>query len=161
MHAQSLICVKLLGTPWTVACQALLSMGFSRQEYWSGLLFPSPGNLSNPGIKLGSFMYPALAYVYVLFAQSACTLCDLIASQALPSWDFPGKNTGLGCYFLFQGIFLTWGLNRLSHIAGRLQAASLSLVPPGKPFIHLYLNLLRFTHKLPSHERFHGKEETV
>ena len=34
-----------LETPWTVACQALLSMGFSRQEYWSGLPFPSPGDL--------------------------------------------------------------------------------------------------------------------
>ena len=40
-----------LATPWTVACQVPLSMGFSRQEYWSGLLFPSPGNLPNPGIK--------------------------------------------------------------------------------------------------------------
>ena len=38
-------------TPWTVACQAPLSMGFSRQEYWSGLPFPSPGDLSNPGIE--------------------------------------------------------------------------------------------------------------
>ena len=40
-----------IATPWTVACQALLSMGFSRQEYWSGLPFPSPGDLPNPGIK--------------------------------------------------------------------------------------------------------------
>ena len=44
-------------TPWTVAHQAPLSMGFSRQEYWSGLLFPSPGNLPDPGIEPGS---PAL-----------------------------------------------------------------------------------------------------
>ena len=44
-------------TPWTVAHQAPLSMGFSRQEYWSGLPFPSPGDLPNPGIKPGS---PAL-----------------------------------------------------------------------------------------------------
>jgi len=44
--------------PWTVACQALLSMGFSRQEYWSGLPFPFPGDLPNPGIKPTS---PALA----------------------------------------------------------------------------------------------------
>ena len=44
-------------TPWTVACQAPLSMGFSRQEYWSGLPFPSPGDFPDPGIKLGS---PAL-----------------------------------------------------------------------------------------------------
>ena len=38
-------------TPWTVARQAPLSMGFSRQEYWSGLPFPSPGDLPNPGIE--------------------------------------------------------------------------------------------------------------
>ena len=43
--------VQLFATPWTVACQAPLSMGFSRQEYWSGVPFPSPGNLPNPGIK--------------------------------------------------------------------------------------------------------------
>ena len=41
-------------TPWTVACQAPLSMAFSRQEYWSGLPFPSPGDLSDPGIEPGS-----------------------------------------------------------------------------------------------------------
>ena len=40
-----------LVTPWTVACQAPLSMGCSRQEYWSGLPFPSPGDLPNPGIE--------------------------------------------------------------------------------------------------------------
>ena len=43
--------VQLFVTPWTVARQSPLSMGFSRQEYWSGLPFPSPGNLPNPGIK--------------------------------------------------------------------------------------------------------------
>ena len=40
-----------LATPWTIAHQAPLSMGFSRQEYWSGLPFPSPGDLPNPGIE--------------------------------------------------------------------------------------------------------------
>ena len=44
-------------TPWIVACQAPLSMGFSRQGYWSGLPFPPPGDLPNPGIK---HMSPAL-----------------------------------------------------------------------------------------------------
>ena len=43
--------VRLSATPWTVAPQAPLSMGFSRQEYWSGLPFPSPGDLPNPGIE--------------------------------------------------------------------------------------------------------------
>ena len=49
--------VRLFATPWTIAHQAPLSMGLSRQEYWSGLPFPSPGDLSNPGIKTRS---PAL-----------------------------------------------------------------------------------------------------
>ena len=43
--------VRLFATLWTVAQQAPLSMGFSRQEYWSGLLFPSPGDLPDPGIE--------------------------------------------------------------------------------------------------------------
>ena len=43
--------VRLFVTPWTVANQAPLSMGFSRQEYWSGLPFPSPGDLPDPGIE--------------------------------------------------------------------------------------------------------------
>ena len=43
-------CLTLV-TPWTVAHQAPLSMGFSRQEYWSGLPFPSPGDLPDPGIE--------------------------------------------------------------------------------------------------------------
>ena len=43
--------VQLFVTPWTVARQAPVSMGFSRQEYWSGLPCPPPGNLLNPGIK--------------------------------------------------------------------------------------------------------------
>ena len=41
----------ILATPWTEARQAPLSMGFSRQEYWSGLPFPPPGDLPNPGIE--------------------------------------------------------------------------------------------------------------
>ena len=44
-------CVQLFVTPWTVAHQALLSMGFPRQEYWSGLPFPPPGDLPNSEIK--------------------------------------------------------------------------------------------------------------
>ena len=46
----SKMCPALV-TPWTVAYKAPLSMGFPRQEYWSGLPFPSPGNLPDPGIK--------------------------------------------------------------------------------------------------------------
>jgi len=53
--------VQLFVTPWTVACQAPLSVGFSRQEYWSGLPFPPPGDLPNPGIEPISPVSPALA----------------------------------------------------------------------------------------------------
>ena len=49
-----LSCVQPFAVPWTVAHQAPLSMEFSRQDYWSGLPFPSPGELPNPGIKPGS-----------------------------------------------------------------------------------------------------------
>ena len=58
---KSLNHVQLLGTPWTIAHQALLSMEFSRQEYWSGLPFPSPGDLPETGIEHQSLMSPALA----------------------------------------------------------------------------------------------------
>ena len=53
-------CVQLFVTPWTIACQALLSVGFFRQEYWSGLPCPPPGDLSDPGIELLSLTSPAL-----------------------------------------------------------------------------------------------------
>ena len=48
---KSLSCVQFFVTPWTVACQAPLSMEFSRPQHWSGYLFPSPGDLPNLGIK--------------------------------------------------------------------------------------------------------------
>ena len=48
-------------TTWTVACQAPLSMELSRQEYWSGLPFPTPGDLPDPGIEPVSLVSPALA----------------------------------------------------------------------------------------------------
>ena len=67
-------CVQLFGTLWIVAHQAALFMGFSRQEYWSGLPFPSPGDLPNPGIEPGS---PALQ------------------ADALPSEPLGKKETGV------------------------------------------------------------------
>ena len=58
MRVQLLSCVGLFATPWTIAHQALLSMGFPRQEYRIGLPCPPPGDLSNPGTEL---VPPALA----------------------------------------------------------------------------------------------------
>ena len=60
-RAQSLSCVWFFATPWAVAPQAPLSMGFPRQEYWTGLPFPLPGDLPDPGIELISPASPALA----------------------------------------------------------------------------------------------------
>ena len=57
----SLSRVQLFVTPWTVSGQALLSMGFPKQEYWSGLIFPPPRDLPDPGTELTSPMSSALA----------------------------------------------------------------------------------------------------
>ena len=58
VYVQSLSRVQLFVTPWTATCQAPLSMGFSRQEYWGELLFPPPEDLPDPKIEPAS---PALA----------------------------------------------------------------------------------------------------
>ena len=59
--AQSFSCVRLFLTPWTVACQVPLSMGFPRQEYCSGLPFPTAGDLLDPWLETASPLSPALA----------------------------------------------------------------------------------------------------
>ena len=81
VKVKSLSHVHLFVTPWTVGCQTPPSMGFSRQEYWSQLLFPSPGDPPDPGIKPGS---PALQADYLpselkvpssLIRDQTCALC--------------------------------------------------------------------------------------
>ena len=92
-------------TLWTVALQAPLSMGFSRQEYWSGLPCPPPGDLSNPGIKPVS---PALQ----VDSLPTDHLGDSLRPHRLYSpWNSPGQNTGVGNLSLLQGIFPTQGSN--------------------------------------------------
>ena len=71
--AQSFSHVRLFAAPWSVAtCEAPLSLGFSRQEYWSGLSFPSPGALPNPAISPGS---PALQVDSLSFLSHQRSLC--------------------------------------------------------------------------------------
>ena len=60
-HTHTVSCVQLFATPWTAAHQAPQSMGFSRQEYWSGVPFPPPGDLPDPGIEHLSLASPDLA----------------------------------------------------------------------------------------------------
>ena len=64
-------CVWLFMTLWAVACQALLSMGFSRQDYWSGLPCPPPRDLPDPGIKSSPLMFPALSYGFFTAGTNA------------------------------------------------------------------------------------------
>ena len=143
--------VQLCATPWTVARQALLSMGFSRQEYWSGLPCPPPGDLPSPGMGPMSPLSPALAGGFLTTSatwalpslngllqqapnwfscfchrvsiaypwckpaaakslQSCPILCNPMDCSPLGSsvhGDTPGKNTGVGCHALPQGIFPT------------------------------------------------------
>ena len=78
-----------LATPWTVACQAPLSMGFSRQEYWSGLPFPSPGGLPNPGTEPGSPALQADSLWTELCGMSVCCCLYHNPSRHCASWSIP------------------------------------------------------------------------
>ena len=113
-HCLSLSRVQLFATPWTVARQSPLSMKFPRQEYWSGLSFPS-WTLPDPGIEpespawqmdslslshLGSNSACCLRWAMCLVAQLCLTFCDPVDCNRPGSsvhGDSPGKNTGVGC----------------------------------------------------------------
>ena len=69
-------CVQLFATPWTIAWQAPLSMGFSRQEYWSRLPGPPPGDLPHPGMEPASLMSPALAGRFLPLAPPGKAMTD-------------------------------------------------------------------------------------
>ena len=133
---QSLSCVGLFVTLWTVAHQAPLSIGFSRQKYWSELPCPSPGDLPDPGITPGSpelqvdslpAELPGKPYeqdsaVLCLVAQPCSTFSDPV-DCSLPGssvhGDSLGNNTGEGCHALLQGIFPTQRSNQVSCIASK------------------------------------------
>ena len=66
-------CIQFFATPWTVAHQAPLSMGFSQQEFWSELPFPPPGDLPDPGITLQSLASPVLAGWFFFFFTTSTT----------------------------------------------------------------------------------------
>ena len=93
-------------TPWTIACEASLSMEFSRQEYWSRLPFPSPGMGIIHQCK-----------IKVKVSESRSVVSNSLGphgsypTRFLYLWNFPGKNTGVGCHSLLQGIFLSQEVN--------------------------------------------------
>ena len=84
--------VPLFAIPWTIACQAPLSIGFSRQEYWNGLPCPPPGDFPNPGIK----------------PRSSALQADYLSSEPLGK----PKNTGVGSLSLLQENFPTQESNQ-------------------------------------------------
>ena len=81
--------VQLFVTPWTVACQASLSTGFSRREHWSELPYPPPRNLPNPGIKLMSLMSPVL-------------ICGFFTTNT--TWEAPSSVQSLSCVWLCEPV---------------------------------------------------------
>jgi len=101
---QSFSHVQLFATPWTVAYQALPSMEFSRQEYWSGLPFPSPGDLPDTGIKPGSPILqpdalpsePLGKLVVCLNYSSKWEKDQVFSSQ--------GQLKNVTCHLAFQGL---------------------------------------------------------
>ena len=80
LKCQLLSHVQLFVTPWAVAHQAPLSMEFSRQEYWSGLPFPFPGDLPDPGIKPGSLTLEADSWLSEPLGKSASTQIPILIS---------------------------------------------------------------------------------
>ena len=135
MCAQSCSHGQLFETPWTVAHQAPVSMEFFRQEYWSGLPFPPPGDLLDPRIEPTSLCLPHwqadslppshlenLIILLCLVTQSCPTLCnpmDCSPPGCSVHGDSPSKNTGVGCHALLQGIFPIGDQTQVSHTAGR------------------------------------------
>jgi len=107
--------VRLFVTPWTVGCQAPLSMGFSRQEYWGGLPFPSPGDLPDPGIEPASLTSPAL--VGGFFITSAAWEAQSMGSQRVRRDRATTKlylTAGMHNSRKFSN-FLLWASMRLQH----------------------------------------------
>ena len=131
--------VRFFATSRTVANQAPISMQFSRQEYWSGLLFLSPGDLFDPGIKPTSLVSLALAGGF--FTTSATweahfclhkvkwsESCSAVSNSLLPHglyspWNSLRKNTRVDSQSHLQGIFPTQGLNPgLPHCRNTVKA---------------------------------------
>ena len=110
--------VRLFATPRTVACQSPMSMGFFRQEYWSGLPFPSPGNLSNPGFKpvspalAGGFVTtelpgkPQLGWLCVCVCLCVCVLSRSVISNSYNPIDcsLPGSSMGFSRQDYWSGL---------------------------------------------------------
>ena len=81
LKVKSLNPVWLFATPWTVACHIPLSVGFSRQEYWSGLPFPSPRDLPNPGIEPRSPSTPGRLFTVWATREAHCLKAEAVMKK--------------------------------------------------------------------------------
>ena len=117
--------VQLIATPWTIACQVPLSMGFSRQEYWSGLPFPSQGIFPTQESNLG--LLNCMQILYQLNYERSpgkkkkkkiAQLCPIIfnPTEYVSPWSSPGQDTGVGCFSPFPADFLNPGIKPASPI---------------------------------------------
>ena len=101
---------QLFATPWTVAYQAPLSMGFSRREHWSGLPCPPPGNLSNPGIKLASLSFAMAGGFFTTPATWAAQRSSYLSSYWVGGFSTPVKYVALPGHTHYRyGILFTQG----------------------------------------------------
>ena len=104
--AQLLSCVQLFATLWTVARQGPLSVGFFRQEYWSGLPFPPPGDLPNPGIKSES---PALQVDSLpLSHHEGKKKCVWLAQAILSGNSPPGSHANSKDFCFWNALKAAW-----------------------------------------------------
>ena len=141
-------CVRLCETPWMAAHQAPLSLGFSRQEHWSGLPFPSP-------------MYESEKWKWSRSVVSDSQQPHgLQPTRLLCPRDFPGKSTGVGCHCLLQSKaihdhvrwgFSNWGMRNsrvpgiCPNVLGRILRCLLRFSSPN---IRALCNLWNFEHDL-------------
>ena len=102
--------VWLFGTLWTVACQAPLSMGFFRQEYWSGLRCPLPGDLPDSGMEPPSLIFPAPAGGSLPLVPPGKLKVKGV-SISLQHGLFSRQEYEMSSHSLLQGIFPTQGSN--------------------------------------------------
>ena len=117
VKVKSLNRVRLLETPWTVAHQAPPSMGFSRQEYWNGLPFPSPGDLPDPVVEPGS---PTLqADTFTIWAtREACIWVESSVTGRTSSYEAMRKSRGNPSRWRKQQMKVLWDRKTTPYLLG-------------------------------------------
>ena len=162
-----LSCVWLFATPWTIACQAPLSMGFSRQEYWSGLPVPSPGHPRTPCLSLpgAQDLFPesitwSLWHLSLdLLGPPFCWLethLNLSPDPVWPTWAFQAVAAcqSVGCVRLFVTLWtvarqapLSMGFSRQEHWVGLPFPSPVDILDPGVELLHWQVGSLPLSHR--------------